>query len=133
MHPFALLHVIAVAGVAIWWSLYFWHHTPARDLLLRTEPPSATRRRSTSATISDRAAGELARHVRDASSALALAGADVAGGLFVLSLFAVGTGIYVRRFEVWLQARNSGETMTFAGTGLDDRALAANRSRDPGR
>jgi hypothetical protein len=56
--------------------------------------------------------------------------ADLAGGLVVLVLFAVGTGIYVRRFEIWLQARGSGETMTFAGTGLGDKTLAANAARE---
>ena len=33
MHPLSALHVVAIAGLAVWWSLYFWQHTPARDLL----------------------------------------------------------------------------------------------------
>ena len=121
--------VIGIAALLIWWSIYFWHHTPARQLLERGEgAPAAHQRRAVSA--SDQAAGEFGRRARNAVSALALAAADVAAGLVVISLFAVGTGIYVRRFEVWLQARRSGEAMTFAGTGLDDKALAANNARE---
>ena len=132
MHVLSILHVIAIAGLVIWWSQYFWRHTPARDVLGRSDLASTAHRRAPGTAVSDRAAGELARHTRHAANALALAGADVAGGLVVLSLFAVGTGIYVRRFEVWLQARGSGETVAFAGAGLDNEALAANR-RTEGR
>ncbi len=134
MHALAVLHVFAMAGLLVWWSLYFWQHTPTRELLAgHREMPSAHRRHTTGAALTDGAAGELGRRARDAAEALALIAPDVLGGLFVLSLFAVATGIYVRRFEVWLRARGSGETMTFAGTGLDDRALAANKARESQR
>jgi hypothetical protein len=124
------LHIVAMAGLAVWWALYFWRHTPARDLLRRTEETPAVQHRRTSAgAFPDHAASELGRRTRRAVSALALAAADMGGGLVVLFLFGVGTGIYVRRFEIWLQARGSGEAMTFAGTGLDDKTLAANRDR----
>ena len=130
MYALEVLHVFAMAGLLVWWSLYFWQHTPARELLARhPETPSTHRRHTAGAALTDGAAGELGRRARDTAEVLPLTAPDVLGGLFVLSLFAVATGIYVRRFEVWLRARGSGETMTFAGTGLDDRTLAANKAR----
>lgn len=130
MHALTILHVVAMAAVVIWWALYFWRHTPARELLRRTSPPPASQhRRPVRGVLPERAAGEFGRSTQSAAVAIALAAADVAGGLVVVSLFAIGTGIYVRRLEVWLQARGSGETMAFAGTGLDDKALAANMAQ----
>jgi hypothetical protein len=129
MHALAILHIFAIGGLLVWWSLYFWRHTPARDLLARKENAAAAHgRRGSGDALGDPGASDLGRRAREASAAVALAVPDVLGGLVVLSLFAVATGIYVRRFEVWLQARGSGETMTFAGTGLDDKVLAANKA-----
>jgi hypothetical protein len=130
MHGLATLHVLAICALLVWWSLYFWRHTPARELFHRQDEAPAVHHRRPSGEIGDRAAGEFGRKTRDAAIALELAAADIAGGFAVLALFALGSGIYVRRFEVWLQARGSGEAMTFAGTGLDDKALAANKSRE---
>lgn len=128
-HLLSIVHVLAVAGLVVWWSVYFWRHTPARDLLRQTDPPAAARHRKRDATLEDRAAGEFGVRARHAASALAVAAADLASGLVVLTLFALATGIYVRRFEIWLHARASGETMTFAGTDLDDKALAENTTK----
>ncbi len=58
--------------------------------------------------------------------------ADISFALGVLVLFAVGTGVYVRRMEIWLQARSSGQAMSFGGTSLSDAALAANATRPRG-
>ncbi len=128
MHALAVLHVFAMAGLLVWWSMYFWRHTPARELLAHDRGATAAHHlRRSGAAMPDRAAGEFGRRARAVGAALVLTAPDVMGGLVVLSLFAVGTGIYVRRFEVWLRARGSGETMRFAGTGLDDKALAANK------
>ena len=85
--------------------------------------------RSLSGAIERGAGATLAEATARAGSAVNTALADIGGGLFVLVLFGVATGIYVRRFEIWLQARGSGEAMTLAGTGLSDKALAANVPR----
>jgi hypothetical protein len=132
MHPLSILHVVAMTGLLVWWSLYFWGHTPARDLFRNDAPAqNAQHRRAAGASLGGKAAGALGARVQGAGTAVSVALADVAGGLVVLVLFAVGTGIYVRRFEIWLQARGSGETMAFAGTGLGDKTLAANSVREP--
>jgi hypothetical protein len=129
MHPLSALHVVAIAGLVVWWSLYFWHHTPARDLLRDDSTPTrAQHGRPDHGSLEGKATVAFDAGARRASTAVSVALADVAAGVLVLLLFAVGTGIYVRRVEIWLQARSSGETMSFAGNGLDDKTLAANPS-----
>jgi hypothetical protein len=129
MHPLSALHVVAIAGLLVWWSLYFWHHTPARNLL--RDGSTTTRAqygRPDHGSLEGKATIAFDAVARRASTAVSVALADVAAGVLVLLFFAVGTGIYVRRLEIWLQARSSGETMSFAGNGLDDKTLAANPS-----
>jgi hypothetical protein len=57
---------------------------------------------------------------------------DLLGGLSVLFLFSLGTGVYVRRFEVWLEAHQAGEAAAIRGVGLDRAALGANKDRKKG-
>lgn len=57
---------------------------------------------------------------------------DALGGLGVLLLFSLGTGVYARRFEVWLEAHQAGEAAALRGVGLDQAALGANRDRRKG-
>jgi hypothetical protein len=57
---------------------------------------------------------------------------DVLGGLGVLALFYLGTGVYARRFEVWLEAHQAGEAAAIRGLGLDQAALGANKDRKKG-
>jgi hypothetical protein len=57
---------------------------------------------------------------------------DVVGGMGVLLLFALGTGVHVRRFEVWLEAHQAGEAAALRGVGLDRAALGANKDRKKG-
>jgi hypothetical protein len=129
MHPLSALHLVAIAGLVVWWSLYFWHHTPARELLRDGSTPTGTQhRRPDRGSLEGKATLALGAGTRRAATAISVALADVAAGVLVLILFAVGTGIYVRRLEIWLQARSSGETMSFASNGLDDKTLAANPS-----
>ncbi len=51
---------------------------------------------------------------------------DLVLGLCAILLFAIGTGIYVRRIQVWIDARSSGEAVAYGGADLQDQALAAN-------
>ena len=69
---------------------------------------------------------------RRAMAAVQTSMPNVAGGFVVLLIFAFSTRIYVRRLEIWLQARGSGDAMDLAGSGLGDRALAANADRRGG-
>ena len=150
-HPLTVLHIVAMVGLLVWWSFYFWHHSPAREMLQarqtaadvarapvgdRPQMPRARKgsadsdhRRTAVPTLGRAAADSLGKATERAGAAVNAALADVAGGLFVLILFGVATGVYVRRFEIWLQARSSGDAMTLAGTGLSDKALAANADR----
>jgi hypothetical protein len=128
MHPLSVLHVVAIAGLLVWWSVYFWRHTPARDVFESGAQPTEMRREHRSGVV-DRAKAGFDTKARIAGTAITLALTDVAGGMAVLILFAVGTGIYVRRLEIWLQARSSGEGVALAGSGLADKALAANSDR----
>ena len=57
---------------------------------------------------------------------------DVMGGLGVMALFSLGTGVYARRFEVWLEAHQAGEAAAIRGLGLDQAALGANKDRKKG-
>lgn len=130
MHPLTVLHIVAMTGLLVWWSIYFWQHSPAREILTLQQPPAqALVARPRRTTLGTGTRATLRSGTEKASAAVAVALPDVASGLFFLALFGVATGIYVRRLEIWLQARGSGETMTLAGTGLGDRALAANTGR----
>jgi hypothetical protein len=134
MHPLSVLHLVTMAGILVWWSAYFWRHSPARDLI-NSRPRVAARQRPRGTDGAVRRATTAFETKLDAAdTAIRTALADVGGGLAVLVMFAVGTGIYVRRFEIWLQARSSGEGVALAGEGLADKTLAANsdRTRLPG-
>lgn len=129
MHPLSVLHVVAMAGLLVWWSVYFWRHTPAREVFRNGAQTTKMEHRRSGGVVGRAKAGFDSK-ARVAGAAITLALADVAGGLAVLVLFAVGTGIYVRRLEIWLQARSSGEGVALAGSGLVDKALAANSDRE---
>jgi hypothetical protein len=57
---------------------------------------------------------------------------DVLGGLGVLLLLSLGSGVYARRFEIWLEAHQAGEAASIRGVGLDRAALGANKDRKKG-
>jgi hypothetical protein len=58
--------------------------------------------------------------------------ADLTCGLAVLSLLALGTGVYVRRFDTWLNARTSGQAVGFRGQNLTSATLDANAKKQRG-
>lgn len=154
-HPLTVIHVVAMFGILVWWSVYFWRHAPAREVLqsraefgaFKNSPadgrgggPLGTparrrgpeRRRVESPGIGPAATQTLGDATGRAMAAVQTSIPDVAGGFVVLLVLALGTGIYVRRLEIWLQARGSGDAMDLAGSGLGDRALAANEGRRVG-
>jgi hypothetical protein len=134
MHAPAVIHLVAMVGLLFWWSMYFWQHSPAREIFALRSPTTGARpARAHRAGLEASAREKLRSSTEKASAAVLVALPDIASGLFFLVLFGVSTGVYVRRMEIWLQARGSGETMTLAGTGLGDKTLAANAGRQGSR
>jgi hypothetical protein len=134
MHALAVIHLVTMIGLLSWWSMYFWQHSPAREIFAIRPPATGARpARARRAGLETNAREKLRSSTEKASAAVLVALPDIASGLFFVVLFGVSTGIYVRRMEIWLQARGSGETMTLAGTGLGDKTLAANANRQESR
>ena len=124
-HPLSVLHLIGMLVLLGWWGWYFWQHTPARELP-RHSPAHASHPNRNAPDLRGGAGAKFAEGMATAATVMHAVVVDVGAGLAVLVLFGFGTGVYVRRLEIWLQARGSGAAMSLAGTGLDDKALAAN-------
>jgi len=110
-----VLGCVGLAGVFGW---YGWRHHPVRHM-----QATASRRPGLPAFTE-----ELERRIRLARVVLP----DLLGGLGVLGLLSLGTGVYARRLEVWLEAHRAGEAAALRGVGLDQVALGANRDRRKG-
>lgn len=52
---------------------------------------------------------------------------DLASGMGVLTMLALGTGVYVRRLDNWLHARTSGQAVALRGQDLSTAAVDANQ------
>jgi hypothetical protein len=134
MHPLSILHLVAMIGLLSCWSIYFWRHSPVREVLAsRPAAAESHSTRTSGARLENKARVTLSSGTERVRAAVGVALADIASGLLFLILFGVATGIYIRRFEIWLQARSSGDTMNLAGAGLSDQALAANATRSRSR
>jgi hypothetical protein len=107
MRPLALLHLLAMCVLAVSWAHYCWQAS-RRVLEAAGAPASLEASLDRFLVLVDRATSDLFL------------------GLCTLFLFAVGTGIYVRRLQVWLDARTVGEAVAYGGADLKDRAMAAN-------
>jgi len=111
-----LVHALLVLAILSWWTAYFWRHSPARQVYIiavgRLDRPDPVER--------------MENRVDAARAAIAVSLADVAFGVLVIVSFAVGTGVYARRFETWLHFRISGQAVSLQGTGLEAQALRAN-------
>ncbi len=132
VHILSLLHICVVFGLASWWGVFLWRHSPARDVFRLHRPRPAHVVRAQGRTVPGQVEALAAAQAGRVVTATKVVVADVTYGLAVLVLFAVGSGVYVRRFEIWLQARSSGEAMSFRGDDLTDAALAANAMRRRG-
>jgi hypothetical protein len=107
IRPLALLHLLAMCVLAVGWAVYCWQ--ASRPALVAAGAP-----------------GGLEASLDRVLAVVDRATSDLFVGLCTLSLFAVGTGIYVRRFQVWMDARTAGEAVAYGGADLKDRAMAAN-------
>lgn len=125
-HPIRVLHILGCLLLAGWFARYAWQNHPARVAFQVRRPTAHHQQRR----------GAPGLFVPEAiASRLALVHAalpDALGGLGVLLLFSIGTGIYARRFEVWLEAHQAGEAAAIRGVGLDRAALGANKDRKKG-
>ena len=126
LHPIRILHVLACLGLACGFAWYAWRNHPVRWALHARARQGPVARRPNPGLPSF--AGELSRRLDLVQAVLP----DVIGGLAVLLLVALGSGVYARRFEVWLEAHQSGEAAAIRGVGLDRAALGANKDRKKG-
>ncbi len=117
LRPLAVIHLLAILVVAGWWGLYFWNHTPARRVYRL-------------AMVADRQAeGGLFPSFDPMFAAFRVALGDVAFGVGTVALLAIGTRPFVTRVQVWLDARTSGQAVSFGATDLESQALSANANR----
>jgi hypothetical protein len=133
IHLLPFLHLIAMLALSVWWGVYFWHHTPSRELFQLKEP---TRREVTTVSRHPSLVPKFnylngAQGSRFALAARAAVG-DLSCGLFVLGLIGLASGVYVRRFDTWLNARTSGQAVAFRGQNLTAAALDANVKKQRG-
>jgi hypothetical protein len=107
IRPLALLHLLTMCVLAIAWAVYCWQ--ASRPALMARGAPAGL----------EASLDRVLAMVHRVTS-------DLFVGLGTLFLFALGTGIYVRRFQVWIDARTAGEAVAYGSADLKDRAMAAN-------
>ena len=122
-HPIRILHMLGCLAMASWFAWFAWEQHPAR-VAFRAQLANHPRRGMPVQAMPEglRVRLALVRAVLP----------DVIGGLGVVALFALGTGIYARRFEIWLEVHRAGEAAALRGLGLDRAALGANKDRKRG-
>ena len=128
LHPIRVIHALGCLAMACWFGWYAWQNHPVRKAF------QAGRISGSQGARPARGNGGLFLPA-DFVERFVLLGAavpDVLAGLSVLFLFGLGTGVYVRRFEVWLEAHQAGEAAALRGIGLDQAALGANKDRKKG-
>jgi hypothetical protein len=112
--PLPLLHGLIMIGLALLCAYYCWLHAPSQLRRVSQRP------------------GDVLGLDRVMDVFAASLG-DLLLGFCTLLLFGLGTGIYVRRFQVWLDARSSGQAVAYGSADLKDQAVSANLppSRSP--
>jgi hypothetical protein len=115
MRPLMIMHVLLIVLVLGWWAMYFWAHTPARRVYRL-------------ATVAGNTSGGFI-NFDPLFAAFRVAIGDVALGLGTVTFFALGSRVYARRVQVWLDARTSGHAVSLGATDLESQALQANVNR----
>lgn len=123
-HALSVIHMVAVLALACWWGAYFWLHSPSRHLF--QEASSGAHAPSGRRAPLDGMASRIDQKFAAAARAVEAGMIDLAFGALVVAFLAVGTGVYIRRFEIWLSARSSGQAVALGSSELSDAALAAN-------
>jgi len=127
-HPIRVLHVLGCLAMAFWFGGYAWRHHPVRQAFQAGRPSRGPGLRSAKVGRGPFLPADFVARLLLLRAAVP----DALGGLSVLVLFALGTGVHVRRFEVWLEAHQAGEAAALRGVGLDRAALGANKDRKKG-
>jgi hypothetical protein len=126
LHPIRFFHVLGCLAMACWFGWYAWQNHPVRRDF---QAGRVARDRGARPVMPGLA---FQAHLVERLVLVRAALPDVLGGMGVILLFALGTGVYVRRFEVWLEAHQAGEAAALRGVGLDRAALGANKDRKKG-
>jgi hypothetical protein len=126
LHPIRLLHVLGCLGLAVVMGGYAWRNAPLRRVWVTA--PRAHRNRARTVGFQPLVPAVLQERLRIAQACLP----DLLGGMSVFLLVSLGTGVYARRLEVWLEAHQAGEAASIRGLGLDRAALGANKDRKRG-
>jgi hypothetical protein len=123
-----LVHIIACLVMGAWWGIYFWRHSPSRELFGLHRPTARQVARASRAPEVTPRLEYLNRSQIERALAAGRAGVgDLTCGIGVLTMFAIGTGVYVRRLDNWLHARTSGQAVAFRGQDLSVAAVDANQ------
>jgi len=128
LHPIRVLHALGCLAMACWFGWYAWQNHPVRKAFQAGRIGWDQGAKSGWANRGAFLPADFQERLVLLRSALP----DVLGGLGVLFLFSLGTGVYVRQFEVWLEAHQAGEAAALRGVGLDRAALGANKDRKKG-
>jgi hypothetical protein len=128
LHPIRVIHALGCLAMACWFGWYAWQNHPARVAFRAGKVVRGQVARLARGNPGPFLPAEFEERLALLKAALP----DVLGGLVVLFLFSLGTGIYVRQFEVWLEAHQAGEAAALRGVGLDRAALGANKDRKKG-
>ncbi len=133
IHILPFCHILVMLAIATWWGSYFLRHSPSRELFHLQEP---TPRQATEAARQTDLVPKLDyMHSSQGERLLTAARAgigDLAWGGAVFLLVGLCTGIYVRRFDNWLNARTSGQAVAFRGHDLTAATLDANTQQQRG-
>jgi hypothetical protein len=133
IHILPLCHIVIMLAITTWWGIYFWRHSPSRELFHMHEP--TPRQAAQAARHTDLVPKLNFMHSSQGSRFLMAARAgigDLAWGGAVFLLVALGTGVYVRRLDTWLNARTSGQAVAFRGHDLTSATLDANTQQQRG-
>jgi hypothetical protein len=132
IHILPLCHVLVMLVLATWWGTYFWRHSPSRELFHLHEPtPRQAAQAAHTALVPKLDFMYISQGSRFLMAARAGIG-DLAWGGAVLLLVGLCTGVYVRRFDTWLNARTSGQAVAFRGHDLTAATLDANTQQQRG-
>jgi hypothetical protein len=107
---------MAVLALAAWWLLFFWRLSPVSNAWGTIAPAAHA-----SLMAAFNASLERADRVVRAAAG------DLICLVITVFIFWLGTHSYVRRLRVWLEARGSGQALSFGSTDLGAETLAANQ------
>ncbi len=127
IHLLPLCHLLIMIALATWWGIYFWRHSPSRELFHLHEPTprqeaQAARRTALVPKLDYMQSSQGSRFLLAARAGIG----DLAWGGIVFVLVGICTGVYVRRLDTWLNARTSGQAVAFRGHDLTAATLDAN-------